>query len=581
LEIMRKLAAVFQALAGLFLLLLLAGRWRSSGVGPQVQVPMFYDAHYLFPRPWTQAQEAPGVPPPAPLSALYGPNRVTQSFIAGADRLSMLEVWLAGPVGTLVEATLALPDGTTYGGEIELDDPAGRFYRLTFPAVPAAKGQRFILTLAAPEAEESRPVTTRSIGGDRLGGAIRLNEYSLPGNLELYTYSQGGLPGRWWAQAVGEQLLPSLFRLRLQQYKPPAFKGPLFAGLLLVTVGLTAVFLVLARPGRQSLGRAVTWAGVLLLGSFLAWQVGSGRVWLPWPAGETGLQPLAQPLAIMEPAAEARLVQDFSLTLWTAVRVPEERFISTDFVQTPEGYLSALRVPADSEVRYTLTIPPQARLRTGLQVAGEGALRFWVQVGEEEIASQVVPAGGDIAWLDLPLQPYAGWGTVIRLGTENVEGRPEGLWLQPRLLSDSDWLLADAPEEATLVDYRFGPAVQLLAYDLEPADPRPGEAATVTLYWQTSQPLNEQATVFVHLLDEAGQIVAQDDAQPVRNSYPLPVWPPGMVISDTHPLIWPDRPGALTVGLYNPADFSRWPVRGAEGVELPDGRVILQQWSKP
>ena len=96
---MRPLAILCLLLAGLFLLLLFTGRWRSSGVGPQVQVPMFYDAHYLFPRPWTQEQEAPGVPPPAPLSVLYGPNRVTQSFIAGADRLSMVEVWLAGPAG--------------------------------------------------------------------------------------------------------------------------------------------------------------------------------------------------------------------------------------------------------------------------------------------------------------------------------------------------------------------------------------------------------------------------------------------------------------------------------------------------
>jgi hypothetical protein len=283
----------------------------------------------------------------------------------------------------------------------------------------------------------------------------------------------------------------------------------------------------------------------------------------------------------MEQTAEARLVQDFSLTLWTAVRVPEERFISTDFVQTPAGHLSALRVPADSEVRYTLTIPPQAQLRAGIQLDGEAALRFRVQVGGEEVFSQVMRSAGPIEWLDLPLDPYGGQGTTISLITEGVAGRPDGLWIQPQLLSETAWLLTAVPDEATPAAYQFGPAVQLLAYDLEPAAPRPGEAATVTLYWQTSQPLNEQATVFVHLLDEAGQIVAQDDAQPVRNSYPLPVWPVGMIVADAHPLIWPEGPAALTVGLYHPADFTRWPVMDADGVELPDGQVILQQWGEP
>ena len=378
--------------------------------------------------------------------------------------------------------------------------------------------------------------------------------------------------------------MPSLFRLRLQQYKPHAFKGALFSGLLLATVGLTAVFLVLARPGRQSLGRALAWAAVLSLGAFLAWQVGSGRVRLPWPAGETTLQRVEQPLAIMELVAGARLVQDFPLTLWTAVRVPEERFINTDFVQTPAGHLSALRVPADSEVRYTLTIPPQTRLRAGIQVegeVGETALRFRVQVGREEIFSQEVRLAEPIEWLDLPLDAYGGQGTTISLITTAVAGQPDGLWIQPQLLSETEWLLATTPEEATQVAYHFGPAVQLLAYDLEPAEPQPGDIVTLTLYWQTSQPLHQQATVFVHLLDEEGQIVAQDDAQPVRNSYPLPVWPPGMIVADPHPLIWPEAPAALSVGLYNPADFTRWPVTDASGVELPDGRVILQQWGQP
>src|SRR5690606_20359963 len=145
------------------------------------------------------------------------------------------------------------------------------------------------------------------------------------------------------------------------------------------------------------------------------------------------------------PVAEVRLVQDFSLTLWTAVRVPEERFIITDFVQTPASHLSALRVPADSEVRYTLTIPPRARLRAGIPVDGEAALRFRVQVGGEEIFSQEVRSAEPIEWLDLPLDAYGGQGTTISLITTAVAGQPDGLWIQPQLLSETEWLLAAVP----------------------------------------------------------------------------------------------------------------------------------------
>ena len=98
---MRKVLVVLLIILVLVIVLLSAGWWRSTGVGAQVQVPMFYDAHYLFPRPWTQEQEAPGVPEPAPVSALFGPNMVTQGFIAGADNLTMVDVWIAGPAGSV------------------------------------------------------------------------------------------------------------------------------------------------------------------------------------------------------------------------------------------------------------------------------------------------------------------------------------------------------------------------------------------------------------------------------------------------------------------------------------------------
>ncbi|NJN54634.1 MAG: hypothetical protein HC804_07675, partial [Anaerolineae bacterium] len=85
------------------------GRWQATSTGAQVQVPMFYDAHYLFPRPWTQQQEVPGVPAPFPVG-FYGNNTISQPFVSGADDLEMVAVWLAGAEDTAVQAILTTDD---------------------------------------------------------------------------------------------------------------------------------------------------------------------------------------------------------------------------------------------------------------------------------------------------------------------------------------------------------------------------------------------------------------------------------------------------------------------------------------
>ena len=568
---LRPLLLVFLALLAALGLLLLGGLWRAAGVGPQVQVPMFYDAHYLFPRPWTQAQEAPGVPDPAPLPALYGPNRVTQAFVAGADRLALVELWLAGEPGTVVLVSLSTPAGTVYGGEIVLDNPAGRYYQLRLPTIAQARGQTFVLTLAAPTADSARPVTTRAVGGDRLGSAIRLNEYSRPGNLELYTYSAGGLPGRWWLDALGEQLLPALFRLRVQQYKPPAFKGGLFTGLLLLMLLLTAVFLVLARPGRQTWRRAAGWAAVLLLGGFLAWQLGSGRVRLPWPTRPVTLAAVDAPLALTlpnPPEPRHSLNNDLLLTLWTAQRLPEERFVHTQFapIGEDEAFAAALRVPAASAVSYAVTVPLNGTLFVGMQTVGEGALRFTVRAGTQVLYDAVRTAADGLLVAELSLYDLAGQETTLTLATEPVAGQPEGLWRQPQLWVDPTWLHTGLPADAYPAGATFGETLRLVGYRLAPAQPRPGEEATLTLYWQPLVTVDANPKVFVHVLNPAGEILAQHDAQPLLNTYPVSVWQPGTIIADPHPLLWPEGDGlSLAVGLYDPATLARWPVTGPNG----------------
>jgi hypothetical protein len=587
------------------LLLVATGWWRSTGVGPQVQVPMFYDDHYIYPRPWTQEQEAPGVPDPAVI-AFYGPNRLSQPFTAAADQLALLEIWLAGPAGSAVELSLVGDDGLAYGGTITLEEGAGKYYRLSFPAVAQASGRSFRLTLAAPGATAEQPILTRAVGGDRLGGSLLTNEYSRPGNLELYTYSRA-LPGRWWLDSLMEQLLPAVFRLRLQQYKPAAFKAPAFPLLLLATALLTGLFLLVANwkipnpksqipnPNLQSpiskhdpiqnpkskIQNHLGWSLAGLLLAFLLWQGLSGRLLLPGVTDTIALRPDSSSLAISPgTGGQPRLVQDLTQTLWTAERKPEPRFVTTT---TAAGY-PTIRVPADSSLDYALTVPPDGRLRVGLALEGRGQLRFNVRLGEQLLDSRLSGMETPITWLDLDLQAWAGQPGPLRLQTEFVDGQPNGLWLMPQLLTSAGWLLADPlpPDvSAQTAGHRFGETVELAAYQVETGEGQ----LDVDLYWRVTTPTTSHATVFVHLLDSAGNIIAQHDGQPVNNSYPLPNWQPGMIIADRHllPLAAdvPAGPYQLAVGLYDPATFARWPVTTPSGEPLADGRALLPLPSLP
>jgi hypothetical protein len=162
------------------------------------------------------------------------------------------------------------------------------------------------------------------------------------------------------------------------------------------------------------------------------------------------------------------------------------------------------------------------------------------------------------------------------LVTEAVSGQPAGYWFQPQILAQTDWLLTELPETAHPAGHRFGEDVVLAGVAVDTSQENEVE---VVLYWQAERPLAQNGTVFVHLLDADGNLIAQHDGQPVQNSYPLSIWPTGVLIADRHTLILPHplpaAPAQLSIGLYNPADFSRWPVTNPDGTLAPEASARL------
>lgn len=121
-----------------------------------------------------------------------------------------------------------------------------------------------------------------------------------------------------------------------------------------------------------------------------------------------------------------------------------------------------------------------------------------------------------------------------------------------------------------------GPALR--GYRLLPGQAQPGEPLAVTLFWEATRPITETYTIFVHLLDEAGQLRAQNDSLPRAGAYPTPWWVPGQVVEDLHTLtLPPDLPPGryrLITGLYRPEDGIRLALaNGADHFEVTALRV--------
>ena len=130
------------------------------------------------------------------------------------------------------------------------------------------------------------------------------------------------------------------------------------------------------------------------------------------------------------------------------------------------------------------------------------------------------------------------------------------------------------------LDAAFGGKVKLLGYELESREVRPGETLRITLYWQALMPMKENYSVFVHLIDEEGLILAQRDTYPGLGNYPTSVWSPGVIVRDTYPVPIPltaPSPSLVRplVGLYLLSTMQRLPLAGGgDAIELPAVRII-------
>ena len=123
-------------------------------------------------------------------------------------------------------------------------------------------------------------------------------------------------------------------------------------------------------------------------------------------------------------------------------------------------------------------------------------------------------------------------------------------------------------------DAQIGDAFRLLGYRLRKVTPlRPGDSFQVILNWQSIAPASDY-TVFVHLLDSSGILVAQRDAAPRAGTYATSIWDKNEIVPDVYELTIPRdaKPGdyRLIVGMYQWPSLKRLPVTDAAQRALGD-----------
>jgi hypothetical protein len=159
-----------------------------------------------------------------------------------------------------------------------------------------------------------------------------------------------------------------------------------------------------------------------------------------------------------------------------------------------------------------------------------------------------------------PAAPVLDGGQLVRLG--GFVRTDAGSWAE----------LPPAPAvPATPLAATFGAAIQLTGSSV-PLQGEPGATLPFTLFWQAVTPVQGDYNSFVHLLDAAGNKVAQLDWTPYDaiSQLPTSTWPGGWQVQDTQQLALPPElpPGTYTLiaGLYDWQSGARLPATGQDAV---------------
>ncbi|MBI5957207.1 MAG: hypothetical protein HY866_00635, partial [Chloroflexi bacterium] len=129
----------------------------------------------------------------------------------------------------------------------------------------------------------------------------------------------------------------------------------------------------------------------------------------------------------------------------------------------------------------------------------------------------------------------------------------------------------------------FGDFAQFVGYAVVSLDWYGGADMTLLLYWRPTDqsPPAYDYSIYVHLLDANGEMIAHWDGQPLQSAYPTRFWRPGESLLDYWVLPIPEGlplgPAHLRIGIYDPISDERLPVT-IDGEPAGDGLTLPPQF---
>lgn len=149
------------------------------------------------------------------------------------------------------------------------------------------------------------------------------------------------------------------------------------------------------------------------------------------------------------------------------------------------------------------------------------------------------------------------------------EGVPYA-WLYAKLGSSS------SPEHRTEV--RFGERFRLVGYDLRGPEAAPGDEAPVVLYWEATEAITEDLSIFLHVTGPNGSLVWQEDGAADHGKRPTWSWTPGETVIDPHTVALPadlsEGRYTLSVGLYDWRTGERLAAHGDTETSGQDSHIL-------
>ena len=205
---------------------------------------------------------------------------------------------------------------------------------------------------------------------------------------------------------------------------------------------------------------------------------------------------------------------------------------------------------------------------------------LWVP-GEVVSDSFLVPVDADapsgVYWLDTGLYPTGHPGLSLPLVVDGQPIERNSVTIGPiKVGGPPQGVTASEVSPEIKINTTFSDEITLLGFDWEVGrgtkepEGNPDPITTLTLYWRADATPQSDYTVFVHLLDSAGQLVGQADAPPAGGAYPTSLWEPGEIIIDRRQLPAGLQYDTVSVGLYRPDTGQRLAADG-----YPDGAVPL------